>query len=180
MPKVMKPKVINWRNFWIFWLGGLAIFLFMVLTNDALVTDAAPGGILDHQRAGSADRVNAIQQSWAAAGQMGFARWSMIADLVFIGLYSVGGIIGGRILWQEAYSPSLKKLGLLMVLTYFLFGLLDYVETLSQITQLLQEQGDDMLSGIAAFVMPPKSLVGIIGTIGMIVALVWRSRERRA
>lgn len=174
------PKVINWRNFWIFWLCGLAVFLFMVFTSGSLETDVAPGGILDHQRAGSAERVDAIQQSWAAAGQIALAKWSMIADLVFIGLYSIGGIIGGRLLWQDARSPSLKKLGLLMVLTYFLFGVLDYIETLSQITQLLQKQGDDALSGIAAFVMPPKSLALIVGTVGMIAALVWRSRERRA
>ncbi|MEW4466923.1 hypothetical protein AB1K62_03720 [Parasphingorhabdus sp. JC815] len=173
-------KYINWRNFWIFWLGGLAVFIFMVFTSGSLATDIAPGGIVDHQRAGSAERINAIQQSWAAAGQMSQARWSMITDLVFIGLYSIGGIIGGRLLWQDAHSPSLKKLGLLLVLIYFLFGLLDYIETICQITQLLQEQGDDRLASIAAFVMPPKSLALIVGTLGMIAALIWRSRERRA
>ncbi|HEY9090545.1 hypothetical protein [Parasphingorhabdus sp.] len=171
---------VNWRNFWIFWLGGLAIFLFMVLAGGPLVTEVAPRGILDHQSAGSAERINAIQQSWAAAGQMEYALWSMIIDLVFIGLYSIGGIIGGRLLWQDALSPSLKKLGLLLVLSFFLFGLLDYIETLCQLAQLLQEQGDDLLSGIAAMVMPPKVVAWIVGTVGMIVALVWRSRERRA
>lgn len=174
------PKIINWRNFWIFWLGGLAVFLFMVFTSSPLATEVAPGGILDHQRAGSAERVNAIQQSWAAAGQMEFAKWSMITDLIFIALYSIGGIIGGRLLWQDARSPSLKKLGLMMVLTYFLFGLLEYIETLSQMTQLLQEEGNDVLAGIVAFVMPPKVLAWFIGTIGMGAALIWRSRERRA
>lgn len=174
------PKFISWRNFWIFWLGGLAVFLFNVLTSSPLMTDVAPTGILDHQSAGTAARVDAIQQSWAAAGQMGYAKWSMITDLVFIGLYSIGGILGGRLIWQEARSPSLKKLGLLMVLIYFLFGLFDYVETLSQITQLLQEQGSDMLAGIASFARPPKILTWIIGTVGMIAALIWRKRERRA
>ncbi|MGI9361133.1 MAG: hypothetical protein ACR2O7_06120 [Parasphingorhabdus sp.] len=171
---------ICWRNFWIFWLGGLAIFLFMVFTNGPLATEVAPGGILDHQSAGSAERINAIQQSWAAAGQMDHARWSMIADLVFIGIYSIGGIIGGRLLWQDAHSPSLKKLGLLIMFAFSLFGLLDYIETICQFVQLLQEQGDDLLAGIAALVMPPKVVAWIVGTVGMIVALIWRSRERRA
>lgn len=174
------PKYMNWRNFWIFWLGGLAIFLFNVLTSGPLMTDIAPTGILDHQSAGTAERVNAIQQSWAAAGQMNYAKWSMITDLIFIGFYTIGGIMGGRLLWQEARSPSLKKLGLSMVLTYFLFGLFDYVETLSQITQLLQEQGSDLLASIAAFARPPKILTWIIGTVGLIGALIWRHRERRA
>ncbi|MEP2104053.1 MAG: hypothetical protein ABJP02_13380 [Parasphingorhabdus sp.] len=174
------PKFISWRNFWIFWLGGLAVFVFNVATSGPLMTDVAPTGILDHQSAATAERVNAIQQSWAAAGQMNYAKWSMITDLVFIGLYTIGGILGGRLLWQEARSPSLKKLGLAMVLTYFLFGVFDYVETISQITQVLQQQGSDMLAGIAAFARPPKILTWIIGTVGIIVALIWRSRERRA
>ncbi|MEH6756745.1 MAG: hypothetical protein V7676_04450 [Parasphingorhabdus sp.] len=173
-------RFYSWRNFWIFWLGGLAVFIGMVLTSGPLITDVAPAGILDHQSAGTAERVNAIQQSWATAGLMGYAKWSMIADLVFIGLYMSGGILGGRLIWQEALSPSLKKLGLFMVLIYFLFGLFDYVETLSQITQLLDQQGSDLLSGIAAFVKPPKTVVWVIGTVGMITALVWRQRERRA
>lgn len=174
------PKYMNWRNFWIFWLGGLAVFLFNVTTIGPLMTDVAPTGILDHQSAGTAERVDAIQQSWAVAGQMNYAKWSMITDLIFIGLYSIGGILGGRLIWQEARSPSLKKLGLFMVLIYFLFGLFDYVETLSQITQLLQNEGSNLLAGIAAMARPPKILTWIIGTVGMIIALVWRSRERRA
>jgi hypothetical protein len=174
------PKYLNWRNFWIFWLGGLAVFLFNVLTSGPLMTDVAPTGILDHQSAATAERVDAIQQSWAAAGQMNYAKWSMITDLVFIGLYTIGGILGGRLIWQEADSPSLKKLGLFMVLTYFLFGLFDYIETLSQITQVLQKKGSDTLAGIAAFARPPKIATWIIGTIGMIFALLWRRRERRA
>lgn len=174
------PKYLNWRNFWIFWLGGLAVFLFNVLTSGPLMTDVAPTGILDHQSAATSERVDAIQQSWAAAGQLNYAKWSMITDLVFIGLYTIGGILGGRLIWQEADSPSLKKLGLFMVLTYFLFGLFDYIETLSQITQVLQEKGSDTLAGIAAFARPPKIATWIIGTIGMIFALLWRRRERRA
>lgn len=170
----------SWRNFWIFWLGGMALFVGLVLTSGPLITHVALGGILDHQSAGTAERVNAIQQSWAELGLTGRAKWSMIGDLVFIGLYTSGGIMGGRLIWQEARSPSLKKLGLFMVLTYFLFGLLDYAETLSQITQLLQDRGSDLLAGIAAFAQPLKVGAWIIATVGMILALLWRYSERRA
>ena len=83
----------------------------------------APHGILDHQSAATAARVNAIQQSWVSAGVLDLARWGMIADLVFITLYMSGGIIGGRLIWQRAKSPTLKKLGLLCVLVYFIFGM---------------------------------------------------------
>tara|TARA_R110000824_G_scaffold13280_10_gene57976 strand:- start:21165 stop:21692 length:528 start_codon:yes stop_codon:yes gene_type:complete len=174
------PKLYSWRNFWIFWGGGLALFLYLVATGGVLETAVAPGGILDHQSAATAARVNAIQQSWAAAGVLDTARWGMIADLVFITLYMSGGIIGGRLIWQRAKSPTLKKVGLLCVLVYFLFGLTDYIETVSQLVQLVREQGSDILAGTAALVRPVKILAWIVGTVAMIAALIWRWSETRA
>ena len=123
--------------------------------------------------------MNAIQQSWANAGVLDIARWGMIADLVFITLYMSGGIIGGRLIWQHAKSPALKKVGLLCVLAYFLFGLTDYVETVCQLVQLVREQGSDILAGTAALARPVKSIAWIVGTLAMIVALIWRWRETR-
>lgn len=174
------PKLYSWRNFWIFWGGGLALFLYLVVTAGALQTAVAPGGILDHQSAATAERVNAIQQSWAAAGVLDVARWAMIADLVFITLYMSGGIIGGRLIWQRANSPTLKKIGLLCVLSYFLFGLTDYVETVCQLVQLVNERGNDILAGTAALAKPVKTISWIVGTVAMIGALIWRWRETRA
>jgi len=104
----------------------------------------------------------------------------MIADLVFITLYMSGGIIGGRLIWQRAKSPALKKLGLLCVLSYFLFGLSDYVETLCQLVQLVREQGSDIFAATAALAKPVKTISWIVGSVAMIAALVWRWRETRA
>lgn len=170
----------SWRNFWIFWIGGLVVFVIDVVTGGPLMTDVAPAGILDHQSATTAARVNEIQQSWADAGLLNYAKWSMIGDLIFIGLYTIGGIIGGRLLWQDAWSPSLKKLGLTLILVYFVFGLTDYLETISQIIQLIRLEGSDTLAGIAAFAKPPKIATWIIGTVGMIIALIWHRRQRSA
>lgn len=172
-------NLYSWRNFWIFWGGGMALFLFLVVTSGALETAVSPGGILDHQSAGTAARVNAIQQAWAKAGVIDTARWRMIADLVFITLYMSGGIIGGRLIWQRAKSPSLKKLGLVCVLVYFIFGMTDYIETTSQLIQLVRVQGSDLLAGTAALVRPVKILAWIVGTVAMIAALLWRWRETR-
>jgi len=174
------PKLYSWRNFWIFWGGGMALFIYLIISGGALETIVAPNGILDHQSAATAERVNAIQQSWAAAGVLDIARWGMIADLVFITLYMSGGIIGGRLIWQRAKSPALKKLGLLCVLSYFLFGLSDYVETLCQLVQLVREQGSDIFAATAALAKPVKTISWIVGSVAMIAALVWRWREARA
>lgn len=171
--------LIKWKYFWIFWGSGMAIFLILIASGGALQTEVAPGGILDHQSAATAERVNAIQTSWAEAGVLKEARLGMIGDLVFILLYSVGGIIGGRLLWQNAHSPSLKKMGLWIILAYLLFFLTDYGETISQFVQLSQGQGDDALAGIAAFLQPIKVVSWIAGTILMLVALIWFSRDQQ-
>ncbi|WP_417621790.1 hypothetical protein [Parasphingorhabdus sp.] len=174
------PKLYNWRVFWIFWGGGMALFLYLVMSGGVLETAVAPNGILDHQSAATGDRVNAIQQSWAAAGVLDHARWGMIADLIFITLYMSGGIIGGRLLWQRANSPTLKKVGLLCVLASFVFGLTDYIETVSQLIQLLREQGSDILAATAAMAKPVKVIAWIVGTCSMIAGLIWRWSETRA
>lgn len=172
-------KLYSWRNFWIFWGGGMALFLYLVATGGVLETAVAPGGIFDHQSALTGERVDAIQQSWAAAGVLDTARWGMIADLVFITLYMSGGIIGGRLIWQRAQSPTLKKVGLLCVLSYFLFGLTDYIETICQLVQLAREQGSDILAATAAMARPVKTMAWIVGTVAMIAALIWRWSETR-
>ncbi|MEO9634013.1 MAG: hypothetical protein ABJF89_14960 [Parasphingorhabdus sp.] len=169
----------NWRNFWLFWGSGMALFIYLVISGGVLETVVAPNGILDHQSAATGARVDAIQESWAAAGLLGMARWGMIGDLVFITLYMSGGIIGGRLIWQLAKSPSLKKLGLLCVLSYFIFGITDYIETISQLIQLVREQGSDILAATAAFAKPIKVASWIIGTIAILVALAWRWTETR-
>lgn len=173
-------RLINWRNFWILWLCGLALLFELILTNHMLVTSAAPRGILDHQSAGSAANVDSIYASWVAGGVVDFAQWSMIKDLIFITFYTVGGIIGGRLIWQNGVSPRLKKLGLLIILSYFLFGLFDYVETVSELVQHLSGRGSDWLAAIAAFCQIPKTLAWLVATLAMISALIWHRFERLA
>ena len=50
------PGLIKWKYFWIFWGSGMAIFLTLVAWGGALQTDVAPGGVLDHQSAATAER----------------------------------------------------------------------------------------------------------------------------
>ena len=62
------------RNFWRFWLGGLLILTAMIAMNPWFVTDVSPWGIRDHQSAGTAERAEAIQAAWLAAGVLGRAQ----------------------------------------------------------------------------------------------------------
>jgi hypothetical protein len=78
------------RNFWCFWLGGLLILAIMIAMNPLFVNDVSPWGIRDHQSAGSAMRVDAIQAAWQATGVMDIARWAIALDLIYIAVYSFG------------------------------------------------------------------------------------------
>ncbi len=172
-------RLMTWRKFWLIWLTGWGIFAMLVLGNDALITDIVPRGIVDHQAAGNAARVDEIHASWAAAGALGAARWGMIFDFVFITFFWIGGVIGGRILWRDAREPRLKKLGLLAILGFFLFGLTDYIETGAQLAQLLMMQGSDLLAATAALMQPIKSLSFIVASVLLIAGLIWFAVEKR-
>jgi fumarate reductase subunit D len=164
---------MSWRFFWLFWGGGLLVFALLVATGGTLDTTAAPNGIIDHQAAGNAERVDAIQQSWAQAGVLGGAAWRMAADLLFITLFTIGGIIGGRLIWRDARPTLLKKTALIAVLAYALFGLSDMLETGAQLIQLVSMQGNDLLAGLAALMQPIKVASFVAGLALTVLMLIW-------
>jgi len=96
---------VSKRAFLAWWLGGLAIFAFALWLHAPLAIEAVPGGILDHQAAPDAATVNSIQTAWRREGLWNQAAIAMIADLVFIGVYSVGSILGGMYFRAHAGGP---------------------------------------------------------------------------
>ena len=90
-----------------FWLG-VASFAVTLLIHFPLITDAVPGGILDHQAAPDAAAVNRIQDAWADDGLIGLATVAMISDLIFILIYGSGCIVAGlHFRSAQKYWPSL-------------------------------------------------------------------------
>ena len=172
-------RIYNWRNFWILWGGGLVFLAVLGIFSAPLITHVSLSPISDHQKAGSAEAVNIIQHMWRDLGIYNYAIKWFTAELVFIGIYMSGGIIGGRLIWQNASSTALKKLGLICVILFGAFGLTDYVETICQYIQLVSFAGSDFLAGIAAFISGPKIVAFFAAGASMIVALVWRLIERR-
>lgn len=166
-------QLANWRNFWILWLTGIAIIVVLVSQNERLVTDVAPQGMVDHQLAATAQRVEAIHDSWRAAGAMGFFKIAILFDLLFIVLYSVGGVIGGLLVRRGARSGLLKALAGLAVLAYAAFGILDFTETLCQAIQGFLTGGNDALASTAATAQPPKMFAFFVGFPSLVAALIW-------
>lgn len=161
------------RGFWRYWLLGLALLAIMIAMNPFLATQAAPFAILDHQSAGTAARVNEIQQSWAGSGKLMLARASIAIDLVFIAVYFRGAWLGGRVM-RRTGVPVLMRLGAIVMVAAIADLLLDYVETICQFIQIVSLRGDDRLAEIAATARPYKSVAFLVTFFGLLTALLVR------
>jgi hypothetical protein len=166
------------RNFWRYWLGGLLLLALMIVMNTWLSNDISQWGIRDHQSAGTAQRVNAIQNAWQAAGVLGLARLSIAIDLVYIAIYSYGVYCGGR-LFANAANSGLQSLGRSVVIAAIVLGLADYTETLCQFVQAMQFRGNDNLARIAVTAQPVKSIAFLTTFIGIMAGLIMRRMARR-
>lgn len=165
------------RYFWRFWLGGLAILAFMIAINPLFVSDLSPWGIRDHQSAGSAARIDAIQSAWQAAGVMEYAQAAMALDLVYIAIYAFGAFCGGRMFLAANRAP-LRWLGAIILAAAVVVGVADSIETVCQFIQAVQVSGDDRLAAIAATAQPIKSTAFLTSFFGIVLALVVRRRLR--
>jgi hypothetical protein len=166
-----QPGGAQWRLFWIFYLIGMAVFAYIAVTNTQMVTAASPGGILDHQSAATGARADQIHAAWKEKGTFGFAQLSMSLDLVFITFATLAGIVAGYLMARKGGLRGL--FGWLLLGTWAVFGATDYIETTSQLVQVLQDRGSDDLAGLAAAVKPPKTLAFIAGTLMLWAGLVW-------
>ena len=161
------------RAFLAWWLGGLALFALAIWLHLPLAIEAVPGGIGDHQAAGTAEEVERIHAAWRAAGVYGAARAAMIADLVFIGVYAVGSFLGGRML-RASGGGVLRLIGDAVIAGAIVFGVTDYIETICQFVQLMQGRGSDALAAIAATVQPVKIIAWIVTFAGILAGLAVR------
>lgn len=155
------------------WLAGLALFAFVIWLSLPLMIDAVPGGIIDHQAAGTAAEAARIQQAWADAGLTERAQMAMLGDVVFIVIYGMGAWFGGLAFAQDD-RPKLKRLGWLLMGAAALFLVTDLLETLAQLVQLLSERGSNSLAAIAATAQPVKMTAWLVTFVAAVAGLVIR------
>lgn len=164
-------KVFSLKNFLIWWLGGLAIFATSLWLHSPLVLPEVPQGILDHQAAPDAASVDAIQSAWQSAGLWKTALIAMTSDLIFIGVYGIGCVLGG--MYFRSYSAAiLRAIGWIALLSGAVFLITDYVETICQIAQLYRDQGDDTLAAIASGMGPTKVTCWILSFLSIVIGLI--------
>lgn len=157
------------------WLISLGVFALVVALTAAVTQMATPGvvtfGIVDHQAAGTAARVDAIQAQWRAGGVRNLAIIAVLGDLAWIWIYALGSYLAGRE-FATKRQGALRFIGLIVCASAVVFGITDYVETIAQLIQLLNESGSDTLAGIAASVQPIKIAAFIVAFVGVVLALV--------
>ena len=171
--------MVSRRTFLIWWIGGLAVFAIVIWLGLPLAIADVPGGILDHQAAATAANVNAIHAAWEAAGVFGTARTAMVGDLIFIGIYGIGSVLGG-LYFRAAGSGLLRHLGTAILLSAMVFLLTDYGETIAQFMQLSANTGSDDLAGFAATLRPIKVIAWIATFVGILTALVVHRKQTRS
>lgn len=143
------------RSGMMWWAAGLAAFVVVIWMHLPLTIAQVPGGIGDHQSAGSAARVDAIQSAWSEAGLQGRALSAMITDVVFVLIYGTGCIAFGKAA-RAVPGKAYAVLGRLLWIAGWIFLLTDLAETTAQIAQLTSGEGSDTLAGLAAGVGPAK------------------------
>jgi len=153
------------------WIGGLVAFAIVIALSLPLILTDVPGGIADHQAAGTAAEVGQIQAAWEEAGLYGQAHIAMMGDLVFIGIYGIGCVLGGRWFMQSPAMP-VRLLGVTALAAGVTFLAADYTETVSEFLQLVARAGDDGLAGLAATARPIKMAAWLIATFAILIALL--------
>lgn len=170
------------RNFLIFWLGGWVLFLLVGVLQPGTGMGIAEFDMEQHRRAGSADMVNIIHASWQATKVYQNALWSLVVDLGFITMISIGGILGGQLL-RRSSAKNVPRVGVLAIVAHIVFAVTDYSETISQLIQMVQGEGSDTLAGFAALMRPIKMQSFLIGfaalAIGYVASLLHKRKNDR-
>lgn len=147
--------MITRRRFVIVWVGGLCAFAVTLWLHLPLTLDTVPQGIVDHQVAGTAARVDYIQREWSAAGVYRTALTAMASDIAFIVLYGLGSLLGGLYFRRQGHG-TVRLIGNVLILSAVVFLASDLTETTLQMQQLMAGRGVDTKAMLAAAMHYPK------------------------
>jgi len=153
-----------------FWLISLAVFIVVIGLSASVTQGDVNLGIIEHQAAGTASRVNEIQTQWREGGVRNLAIAAVAGDLAWIWIYALGSFLAGREFATKRHGV-LRAMGMVICAAAVVFGITDYTETISQFIQLLRDSGSDNLARIAAFMQPIKIAAFLVAFFGVILAL---------
>ncbi len=160
------------------WIYGLIAFAIVIALSIPLqiVTEF---GISDHQYAATAARVDEIQSAWQAGGVFELGLVSMLADLVFIGIYSIGAWIAGRSMAETGHTV-IKALGIAAYVCAVIFCVTDYTETSLQVIQMARAAGTDWMADTASTARPIKMASFTISFFAILAGVMMQRRAGRS
>ena len=153
------------------WLISLAMFVVVMVLSSMVTQGDVTYGIIDHQAAATAEKVDEIQTQWREGGVRNAAIIAVIGDLAWIWIYALGAYLVGNG-FATKRRGILRIIGWAVAVSAVVFGVADYAETISQFIQLLQDTGSDTLAGFAALMQPVKIGAFIWTFFGIVLALV--------
>jgi hypothetical protein len=158
------------RRFWFLLAAAWALFAVMAAGEFALKAGGQPFGILDHQVAGTAQRVADIQHSWAQAGRLGLAQVLVAIDFVFMALAAAACAWGGAGLLGQ----GVRALGGVAIVGALLALGADVVETANQAMAVFWGAPSDQQAAIAAAAVEPKLTAYVVANGALLAGLVLR------
>ena len=172
----------EWRvRVWIFAaVGAILLMVGMQLLSGALVTDAAPAGIVSYEFAGSLPAARAILDSWNADARV-HAGLSLGLDYLFLVLYALAIGLGCTLVAGalEQRAPFLARVGLLLGWGLLVAALLDALENYALIRMLLGSDGAAWPAVASAAAGPKFALValGLVYVLGGGIASAFLRRQ---
>jgi len=145
--------------------GAVLLMACMQLLGRALVTDAAPAGIVSYEFAGSLPAARAILDSWDAAARVR-AGLSLGLDYLFLVLYAVAIGLGCTLVASalELRTPFAARAGLLLGWGVLAAALLDALENYALIRLLLGSAGA-IWPAVASSAAGPKFALVALGLL---------------
>lgn len=166
------------QPFWL--LLGLTVVTIagMQITGSALVTEAAPGGIVSFELAGTLAGSQDIVDSWQGP-TMTWAGINLGLDFLFVCLYGLTITLGCLILSDKmpARFQNIKTVGRLLALGTLIAAGLDVIENISLIL-LLTGSENTFLPPLARWMAIPKFGLVILALLYMVVASVLNLMNR--
>lgn len=146
----------------------LAVMISLQVTGKALISEAAPAGILSFEFAGTVENAEAMLNSWGEKGRL-YAGLNLGIDFLFLFLYPLA--IGlASVMIASRLDEKMKILAIFgFILSWLLLiaGLLDVIENIALI-QLFLGSKADILPMIAKYCAIPKFVIVVFGLLYMI------------
>lgn len=179
-PLMSAPFENNKSVFWAFFLSTLAVMFCMNLVGEALITTAAPYGIISFELAGSVEKTQRIIDSWDQDARLN-AAFSLGFDYLFMVLYSttiaLACLWGGRVL--HARNMPGYMIGILLAWGVWLAAVLDGIENFALSLSLFNTPAAPwpqvaLISAILKFVL---IFLGLIFTFFALIVRYWKRAE---